>query len=86
MKKRTSFEIKKNILELCKSEKTLAELERKINTNFNTIKSNCKELEKFNFLKIKKEKQHKKNGKPFFKIKTTEQGLNFIKTNPSSKL
>lgn len=79
MSKRTSFEIKKKILELSKTEKTLAELERKINTGFNTIKSNCEELEKFGFLKITPEKKHSKNGKPFFKIKITEQGINFLK-------
>ncbi len=79
MLKRSSFEIKKKILELSKSEKTLAELERKINTNFNTIKSNCKELEKFGFIKITKENKHEKNGRPFFKIKITEQGINFLK-------
>ncbi len=49
MSKRSSFEIKKNILKLTKTEKTLAELERKINTGFNTIKSNCEDLEKFGF-------------------------------------
>jgi len=80
MSKRTSFEIKKKILELSKTEKTLAELERKINTGFNTIKSNCEELEKFGFLKIEKGKKHEKNGKPFFKVKTTEQGMNFLKS------
>jgi len=81
MSKRSSFEIKKKILELSKSEKTLAELERKINTGFNTIKSNCEELEKFGFIKITKEKKHEKNGKPFFKIKITEQGNNFLKND-----
>lgn len=81
MSKRSSFEIKKKILELSKSEKSLAELERKINTNFNTIKSNCKELEKFGFIKIAKENKHEKNGRPFFKIKITEQGIKFLKSN-----
>jgi predicted transcriptional regulator len=79
MSKRVSFEIKKKILELAKNEKTFAELERKINTGFNTIKSNCIELEKFGFVTIKQEKKHEKNGRPFFKIKTTEQGINFLK-------
>ena len=81
MSKRTSFEIKNRILKLSKSKKTLAELERKVNTNFNTIKSNCIELEKFGFLTIKKEKQHKKNGKPFFEIKITKRGLDFLNNN-----
>ncbi len=79
MSKRSSFDIKKKILELSKSEKTFAELERKINTGFNTIKSNCEELEKFGFIEIKKEKKHEKNGRPFFIIKITEQGRDFLK-------
>ena len=81
MNNRSSFEIKKKILELTREEKTLAELERKINTNFNTIKSNCEELQKFGFLKIEKEKYHLKNGKPFFKIKITENGINLLKSS-----
>lgn len=79
MYKRSSFEIKKKILELSKNEKTFAELERKINTNFNTIKENCNELEKFGFITIKKILKHPKNGKHYFEIKITEQGINFLK-------
>ena len=79
MYKRSSFEIKKKILELTKSEKTFAELERKINTNFNTIKTNCEELEKFGFIQINKKGKHPKNGKPFFQIKITEEGIKFSK-------
>lgn len=79
MSKRSSFKIKEEILKLSKTEKTLAELERKINTGFNTIKSNCEELEKFGFIKMQKYQKHQKNGKPFFKVSLTESGRNLIK-------
>lgn len=79
MSKRSSFDIKKKILELVKSPKTFAELERKVNTGFVTIKENCEELEKFGFIKITKMNKHEKNGKPYFEIKITEQGINFLK-------
>lgn len=79
MSKRSSFDIKKKILELVKSPKTFAELERKVNTGFVTIKENCEELEKFGFIKITKMSKHEKNGKPYFEIKITEQGINFLK-------
>ena len=81
MSKRSSFDIKKKILELVKSPKTFAELERKVNTGFVTIKENCKELAKFGFVTIKKIAKHSMNGKPYFEIKITEQGSDFLKKN-----
>ncbi len=80
MSKRSSFDIKKKILELVKSPKTFAELERKVNTGFITIKENCEELEKFGFVTIKKISKHSANGKPYFEVKITEQGINFLKS------
>lgn len=56
-----------------------AQLERKINTGFETIKSNCEELEKFGFVEIKKMGKHERNGKPYFNIKITEKGFDFLK-------
>lgn len=78
MSKRSSFDIKKQILELVKTPKTFAELERKVNTGFITIKDNCEELQKFGFITIKKISKHSTNGKPYFEVKITEQGRNFI--------
>lgn len=70
--KRNSQKIKKEILaELKKGELTLAQLERRINTGFRTIKQNCEELEEFGLIKKTKIEKHPKNGKPFYKIKLT---------------
>ena len=80
MSKRSSFKIKEDILEYLKSSSmSYAQLERKINTGFDTIKSNCEELKKFGFVEIKKIPKHTRNGRPYFQIKITEKGLDFLK-------
>ena len=80
MYKRSSFEIKKKILFLLKSgDLTYAQLERKTNTGFRTIKNNCDELESYGFIGIEKNEKHPKSGKPFSMIKITENGREFLK-------
>ena len=78
MSKRSSREIKKKILSLIKEKPlTLAQLERKVNTGFRTIKSNCQELESFGFVQIETIKKHKANGKPSYLVRITKEGLKF---------
>ncbi len=73
--KRTSIEIKKKIISFLKKDPlTYAQLERKVNTGFRTIKQNCEELKIFGFIEIEKIQSHPKNGKPSYKIKITEKG------------
>ncbi len=80
MSKRTSFDIKKRILSNLKNSiLTYAELERKVNTGFKTIKSNCEELEIYGLIEIKRVEKHSKNGKAYFQIKITDKGLDFLK-------
>lgn len=79
MSKRSSFDIKERILKNLKSSSlSYAQLERKINTGFETIKSNCEELEKFGFVEIKKIEKHERNGRSYFQIKITEKGIDFL--------
>ncbi len=79
MSKRSSFEIKEKILKHLKlGSMTYAQLERKINTGFETIKANCEELEKFGFVEINKIERHERNGRFYFQIKLTSSGLNFL--------
>ena len=79
MYKRSSFEIKKRILFLLKSGNlTYAQLERKTNTGFRTIKNNCNELESYGFIEIEKNKKHPKSGKPYSMIKMSEKGREFL--------
>lgn len=56
--KRTHKEIMKNILKILKDGKYyhFGSLERKINTNWKTIRAHCESLEFFNAITIDKEK------------------------------
>ena len=65
--RRKALEIKKRILEILKKEGDLSlrELERKVNTSYNTIKTQVEELEFFNRILITKHKKSDKNGRPY---------------------
>lgn len=71
--KRKPLEIKKQILKILKEEGKISvkKLERKINTNYQTILNNCEELQFFGLVKIYKTKEKSLNGKEYLKIKTT---------------
>ncbi len=79
--KRTSKEIKKRILTILSTGKsfTYSELERKANTGYRSIVSNCNELQIFNAVKITQLSKHATNGRPYFMVKITEQGRSFLK-------
>ncbi|HYD02858.1 MAG TPA: winged helix-turn-helix domain-containing protein [Alphaproteobacteria bacterium] len=80
MTKRASYEIRKEILLALKEEPMVySKLERKIDTNPNTIKSHCKALEEDGFVKITKTEKDPSNGKPSYKVSLTPQGLKRIK-------
>jgi len=68
--KRTSIEIKKAILEVLNDnlEHSYVDLERKVNTNWQSIRNQCKELEIFEAIQILDKK-----------IKITEKGKFFLK-------
>ena len=78
MPKRSSFEIKKRILSSLK-EKPLsyAELERKVNTGYRTVKANCEELEQLGNVKIQ-EGTHKANARKAYTVSITSQGLKLL--------
>ncbi len=79
MSKRSSYEIKKKIIsKVREGEATYAELERKINTGYRTIKANCEELEKYDLVKIKIVPHHPANGKPSTVVTITEKGLKLL--------
>ena len=71
--KRSSLQIKKTILQILKNGKyySYAELERKTNTGYRSIVENCKELEIFEAVTIKKLNKHEANGKPYFQVSIT---------------
>lgn len=68
--KRTSLIIKEKILKLLKNgEMTLKMLERKVDTNPNTILRQIEELERLGFVESIKHEKSKHTGRPFTTIK-----------------
>lgn len=73
--KRKPLEIKKEIIKILNQEKNISvkKLERKINTNYQTIINNCKELEYFGILKMKKTKEKSLNGREYLIIERVQK-------------
>ena len=79
MSKRPSYQIKKQILHKIKEKPaSYAELERKVNTGYRTIKLNCEELKEYDFIQIEKIIDPA-NGRPSNVVKITEKGLKQLK-------
>lgn len=77
--KRSSYQIKKQILLKVKEKPaTYAELERKVNTGYRSIKSNCEELKDYDFIEVEKVIDPA-NGRPSNVVKITEKGLKQLK-------
>ena len=77
--KRSSYQIKKQILLKIKEKPaSYAELERKVNTGYRSIKSNCEELKDYDFIQIEKV-MDPANGRPSHVVKITEKGLKQLK-------
>lgn len=75
MSKRTSYVIKKEILLQVKEKPaTYAQLERKVNTGYRTIKNNCEELASFDLIKVKS-KKHPANGREAHIVQITQKGI-----------
>jgi len=68
--KRKPLEIKKKILEILKKEQTISikKLERKVNTNYQSILNNCEELAYFGFVKINSTKENSLNGREYLTV------------------
>ena len=68
--KRSSLEIKKEILKLLKGkEMTLRLLEKKVDTNPNTIRIQIKELEHLGFVETVKHERSEYTGRPFTTVR-----------------
>lgn len=79
MPKRSSYDIKEKILYVVREKPaTYAELERKVNTGYRTIKQNCEELENFGQVQVE-EIEHPANKKQSHVVHITEHGLKTLK-------
>lgn len=75
---KSSLDIKKLIIKHLKQEGelSLSQLERKINTNNETILSHTEELEFLGIIQLIKHKKSLVNGRPFTTVVLTEYGKN----------
>ena len=72
--KRTALEIKEKIIQVLKNkEMTLCMLEKKIDTNPETIKRQIKELEVLGFVKVIKHEKSEHTGRPFTTVKLIKE-------------
>jgi predicted transcriptional regulator len=78
--KRKPIEIKKDILNILKKEQNISikKLERKINTNYQTILNNCEELEYFGFVKINKTHENSVNGRDYLVVTLNAKSANLF--------
>lgn len=75
MSKHSSYTIKKKILQvITEKSATYAQLERKVNTGYRTIKANCEELQAFHQVSITTQR-HPANNKLSHRVIITEHGL-----------
>ncbi|MDD9953461.1 MAG: hypothetical protein OXR66_03930 [Candidatus Woesearchaeota archaeon] len=74
MVKRRSYDIKKKLLlTLKEAPASYAQLERKLNTGYRTVKANCEEMQVWNHVKIST-LTHPANGKRAHKVEITKEG------------
>jgi predicted ArsR family transcriptional regulator len=80
MKKRSSLELKKQILKhLSKhGETSLKMLEIKLKTSFRSIKIQCEELNYFKLIELIKQTKNPNTGRPSTSANVTQRGREFI--------
>ena len=71
MSRRKALDIKKEIIEVLKKEKevSLRELDIKVNTNYQTIRDQIKELEFFGIVEIIRHEKSEKTGRPYTSVR-----------------
>ena len=70
MPKRSSLQLKKEIIAILKKhgELSLRDLDIKVNTNYKTIREHVSELEFFEKVKVTTHKKNKKTGRPYTSV------------------
>ena len=78
--KRGSYEVKKAILMVVREKPaSYAELERKVNTGYRSVKDNCEEMTDYGYIDVEKIERHPANGRPSYRVKITDAGQKFLK-------
>ncbi|MCK4521482.1 MAG: hypothetical protein KAU20_02830 [Nanoarchaeota archaeon] len=79
--KRTTDEIRKKMLDVLSNGKvySFSALERKVNTSSQSIRANCKAMEKLNFIKIIHiPAEESGSGRASYTVKITDEGLKWL--------
>ncbi len=81
MSKRTTKEVRKDILEALKDGKphSLGDLERKTGTNWQSLRSHVDDLVLFDAVGKKDFARHDQNGRSYIEITITKEGLALLK-------
>lgn len=86
MRKRKSYDVRNEILKLVVKEGpvTYTKIQTKLSTNYDSVKSNVKELEEHGLVNIKKKENHPENGRPYFEVEITQNGRELVKKKSKS--
>lgn len=76
MAKRKSYDVRNGILKLIIKEGpiTYTKIQTKLSTNYDSVKSNVKELEEYGLVNVKRKETHPENGRPYFEVEITPKG------------
>ena len=58
---------------------TYSEIERKVGSNWQSIRNHCRELQIFKCITIERKQSHARNNKPYFEITIKKDGLEALK-------
>ena len=73
--KRSPLDIKKRMIKFLKEkDRSLRELDIKVNCGYRTIINQCKELEYLGIVKVIKHKRNPKTGRPYTSVELTSAG------------
>lgn len=79
MTKRRSYDIRKKILYMVReSPVSYTRIQTKLSTNYDSVKSNCEELEFYGFVKVNKV-SNPENGRSSYEVELTPKGREIVK-------
>lgn len=78
--RKSGLDIEKEILLLLnEKERSLREIETRLNTNYNTVRAHCKVLEYFGMVESVRHKKNDVNGRPYTTVRITLRGRDVLR-------
>ena len=79
MAKRSSYDIRIDIITVVREgEFPLSKIEKKVDTNYYTVKKICEDLADLELVKIRKIEKDPANGKPSYHVSITQKGRDYL--------